>query len=72
MKPQSAPGLVFADCIELLHFSYKEYNQSVFSTDHLVTSMYTEYKRHPSTELSLVLSEEGVCYDQCGLLAILC
>jgi len=39
MKPQSAPGLVFADCIELLHFSYKEYNQSVFGIDHLVTSM---------------------------------
>ena len=26
--PQSAPGLVFADCIELLHFGCKEYEMS--------------------------------------------
>ena len=38
-EPQSAPGLVFADCIEPLHLSYKEYNQSDFSVDHLVMSM---------------------------------
>ena len=38
-EPQSAPGLVFADCIELLHLGCKEYNQSDFSVDHLVMSM---------------------------------
>ena len=38
-KPQSAPTLVFADYIELLHFHCKEYNQSDFSIDHLVMSM---------------------------------
>ena len=38
-EPQSAPGLVFADCIELLHFGCKEYNQSDFGVDHLVMSM---------------------------------
>ena len=36
-EPQSAPGLVFADCIELPIFACKEYNQSDFSVDHLVT-----------------------------------
>ena len=38
-QPQSAPGLVFADCIELLHLCCKEYNQSDFGIDHLVMSM---------------------------------
>ena len=38
-EPQSAPGLVFAVCIELLHFGCREYNQSYFSVDHLVMSM---------------------------------
>ena len=38
-EPQSAPGLVFADCIELLHFGCKEYNQSDFGVDRLVMSM---------------------------------
>ena len=38
-EPQSAPGLVFADCIKLLHLGCKEYNQSDFHIDHLVMSM---------------------------------
>ena len=47
-EPQSAPGIVFADCIELLHLWRRlniiniyqiEYNQSDFSIDHLVMSM---------------------------------
>ena len=38
-EPQSAPGLVFADCIELLHFWLQRYNQSDFSIDHLVMSV---------------------------------
>ena len=37
--PQSAPGLVFVDCIEFSIFGCKEYNQSGFSIDHLVMSM---------------------------------
>ena len=36
---QSAPGLVFTDCIELLHLWLKEYKQSEFDVDHLVMSM---------------------------------
>ena len=39
---------------------YKEYNQSDFSVNHLVMSII---------ESSLVLLEEGVCYDQCIFLA---
>ena len=37
-EPQSAPGLVFADYIELLHLC-KEYNHSDFGIDHLVMSI---------------------------------
>ena len=40
-EPQSAPGLVFTHCIELLIFDWEEYNQSDFSIDHLVMSMCT-------------------------------
>ena len=39
-EPQSAPGLIFADCIELFHFCFKEYKQSEISIDHLVMSLY--------------------------------
>ena len=39
-EPQSAPGLVFADFIELLPLHCKEYNQSDFGTAHLVMSMF--------------------------------
>ena len=38
-EPQSALGLVFADCICFSIFGCKEYNQSNFSVDHLVMSM---------------------------------
>ena len=38
-EPQSAPSLVFVDCIELLHFGCKEYNQSDFSVGHLVMTI---------------------------------
>ena len=62
-EPQSVPGLVFADCIMLLHFGCKEDNQSDFCTDHLVMSM--------CRVISCVV-EEGVCYDQCVLLSKLC
>ena len=59
-EPQSAPSLVSADCIELLRLWLQKYNQSDFGIDHLVI---------PSVESSFVLLEEGVCYDQCVLLA---
>ena len=53
-EPQSAPGLVFADCIELLHFGCKKYNQSDFGVDLLVMSMYRVFScvvgRGPLTE----------------------
>ena len=38
-EPQSAPSLIFSDCIELLHFCCKEYNQSDLGIGHLVMSM---------------------------------
>ena len=38
-EPQSAPGLVLADRIELLHLWLQGYSQSYFSIDHLVMSM---------------------------------
>ena len=41
-------------------FGYKEYNQYDFGIGHLGC---------PCVESSLVLLEEGVCYDQCILLA---
>jgi len=38
-EPQSAPSLVFADCINFSIFGCREYNQYDFSIDHLVMSM---------------------------------
>ena len=38
-KPQSAPGLVFVDCIELLHLWLQRLYQMDFSVEHLVMSM---------------------------------
>ena len=38
-EPQSAPGLTFADYLELLHLFCKEYKQSDFGIGHLVMSM---------------------------------
>ena len=38
-EPQSAPNLVFVDCIELLHFGCKANNQSDLGIDHLVMFM---------------------------------
>ena len=35
-EPQSAPGLVFVDCIEHLHLWLQKYNQSDFCVDYLV------------------------------------
>ena len=60
-EPQSAPSVISADCIELLHLWLQRYNQkSDLGIDHLVMFMI---------DSSLVLLEEGVCYDQCILLA---
>ena len=45
-EPHSAPGILFADSIELLHlwrtddYICREYNQSDFGIDHLVMSMF--------------------------------
>ena len=36
MDPQSVLGLVFANCIELLHLWLKRNNKSVFSIDHFM------------------------------------
>ena len=58
-QPQSAPGLIFPDCIELLHLWL-----NIINLISVLTIWWC-----PCVELSLVLSEEGVCYDQCILLA---
>ena len=39
-EPLSAPSLVFADCIELLHLWLQRTNQFEFTIDYLVISMY--------------------------------
>ena len=62
-QPQLPPGLVFADSIELLHLWLKNIINLV-----LVLTIWW----CPCAELSLVLLEEGVCYDKCVLLAKLC
>ena len=46
-EPQSAPVLVFADCIELLHLWCKEYNQSDFGVDYLVMPMCRVFSCSP-------------------------
>ena len=61
-EPQSAPGLGFADCTSSLA-SYLAAKNII----HLI-SVLTIW-RCPCVESSLVLLEEGVCYDQCILLA---
>ena len=38
-EPQSAPGLVFPDCVEPLHLWLQKYYQSDFDIDRLVISM---------------------------------
>ena len=38
-EPQSASGLIFADCIELLHLWLQRMNQSDFGVENLVMSM---------------------------------
>ena len=38
-EPKSAPGLVFADYIELLHLQLKRISSSDFGIDHLVMSI---------------------------------
>ena len=53
-EPQSAPGLVFAVCIQFSTFCYKECNQSDFGIDHLVMSM---------CKVVSSVAEKGFCYD---------
>ena len=42
-EPQSVPGFVFADCVELLHLWLQRYNQSDFGVDRLVISMCRDF-----------------------------
>ena len=62
-EPQSAPGLIFAGCTELLHL----WLQSIINLISVLTIWWC-----PCRESFPVLLEEGVCYDQCILLAKLC
>ena len=59
-EPHSAPSLVFADCIEHLHL----WLQGIINLISVLTIWWG-----PCVESSLVFLEEGVCYDQCILLA---
>ena len=54
-EPQSAPGLVFADCIELLHLWLQRIKLIWFS---VLTIWWC-----PRVESSLVLLKEGICYN---------
>ena len=62
-EPQSTPGLVFAYCYRT--------SPSLATKDiiNLISVLTTSWC--PCVESSLVLLEEGVCYDQCFLLAVL-
>ena len=64
-EPQSTPGLVFSHCIELLAASLAAKN--IINLISVLTIWWC-----PCVESSLVLLEEGVCYDQCILLSKLC
>ena len=63
-EPHSVPGLVFADCIELLHLWLEK---NIINLMSVLTIWWCT-----SVESSLALLEEGVCYDQHILLAKLC
>ena len=54
-ESQLAPSLVFADCIELSVFDWKEYNQSYFCIDYLMMSM---------CRIVSCIVGRGCCYDQ--------
>ena len=58
-EPQSAPSLVFADCIKRLHLWLQRIS--------LISSLTIWWC--PCVESSLVLLEEGACYDEYVLLA---
>ena len=62
-KPLSAPGLIFADCIELLHLQLQNITTLILKL--VIWSC-------PCVELSPVLLAESVCYERCILLAKLC
>ena len=62
-EAQSAPDFVLDDCIELLHLWLQK---NIINLISVLTIWWC-----PCVECSLVLLEEGVCYDQCVLLAIL-
>ena len=62
-EPQSAPGLVFADYIQLFHLGL----QRIFCKINMILVLTIWW--YPCVESSPVLLEEGVCYDQCVLLA---
>ena len=61
-EPQSAPGVIFADFIELLYLQLQR--------TYLISVLAIWWC--PCVELSLGLLEKSVCYDQCVLLTKLC
>ena len=62
-EPQSASSLGFVDCIELLCLVAR----NIISLFSVLTIWGC-----PCVQLSVVLLEKGVCYDQCVLLVNLC
>ena len=62
-EPQSAPCLVFADCIELLHL----WLQRIYQSDFVLTIWWC-----PCVELSLVLLEDGVYTSQSKIIEVKC
>ena len=62
-KSQSAPSLVFIDCI----VTPSSAAMNIFNLISVLTIWWC-----PCVESSFVLLEEGVCYDQCVLLVKLC
>ena len=68
---QSALGLVFADCMELLHLGCKEYNQSQFHLD--FSKIKYNYYFHPkslaycSLLMDILTTVSGSCIKNQGL-----
>ena len=58
-EPQSAPSLVFADCIERLHLHLQRIYQFDFGIDHLVMSIYRV--------ISFVVEGGGWLWPVCSL-----
>ena len=55
-EPQSAPGLVFADCIELLHLNILDNNNNYNSKNKLILAPFSEFGGKYMAILEIFLS----------------